>query len=96
MPLKRRLLPTAKALTIRELSILELIGAGRSSNEIAQQLHVSLHTIGNHRKHICAKLNRHSTAELVIYALRNIDSLKREGNKGQGLARHVFKHQASV
>ena len=47
-----------------------LIGQAKSSKEIAAALHVSLQTVANHRKHICAKLKLHSTAALVAYAAR--------------------------
>jgi DNA-binding CsgD family transcriptional regulator len=56
------------ALTHAEMRVLELIAAGKTSKEIAGTLRLSLHTVGNHRKHICKKLNVHSTAELVAYA----------------------------
>jgi DNA-binding CsgD family transcriptional regulator len=57
-------------LTGKETEILKLIGRGKSSKEIAAALQVSLQTVANHRKHICAKLELHSTAALVAYAAR--------------------------
>jgi DNA-binding CsgD family transcriptional regulator len=56
-------------LTARELQILQLIGEGRTSRDIAHALAISLWTVSNHRKHVCSKLNIHSTAELVAYAV---------------------------
>jgi DNA-binding CsgD family transcriptional regulator len=56
-------------LTARELEILQLIGEGMSSRDMARALSISLWTVANHRKHICSKLNLHSTAELVAYAV---------------------------
>ncbi len=55
-------------LTARENEILELVGKGLSSKEIASALNVSVQTVANHRKSICRKLGLHSTAELVAYA----------------------------
>jgi len=57
------------ALTPREREVLLLIGAGKTSKEIAWQLRLSLHTVANHRRHIYAKLGLHSTAQAVVYAL---------------------------
>jgi DNA-binding CsgD family transcriptional regulator len=58
------------ALTPREREVLDLIGEGQMSKQIADQLHVSVYTINNHRKHICKKLGLHSTAQLVVAAVR--------------------------
>jgi DNA-binding CsgD family transcriptional regulator len=58
------------ALTPREREVLDLIGEGRMSKQIADQLHVSVYTINNHRKHICKKLGLHSTAQLVVFAVK--------------------------
>jgi DNA-binding CsgD family transcriptional regulator len=52
-------------LTRREREILELIGHGKTTKEIATVLKISAGTISNHRKSLCRKLNVHSTAELV-------------------------------
>jgi DNA-binding CsgD family transcriptional regulator len=57
-------------LTPKENEVLRLLGEGKSSKEIAAALHVSLLTVANHRKHICSKLELHSTAALVAYAAR--------------------------
>jgi DNA-binding CsgD family transcriptional regulator len=56
-------------LTARELEILQLISEGKTSRDIAQALGISRWTVSNHRKHVCSKLNLHSTAELVAYAV---------------------------
>jgi len=57
-----------EALTDRELEVLELIGSGLGSREIAQKLHLSIKTIESHREHIKAKLGLARAAELVNYA----------------------------
>ena len=55
--------------TARELEILQLLGHGKTSKEIAVLLKLRVTTIASHRKNICRKLNAHSTAELISYAI---------------------------
>ncbi|MBI2906867.1 MAG: response regulator transcription factor [Chloroflexi bacterium] len=57
-------------LTDREREVLKLIAEGRSNQDIADQLYLSHHTVQTHRARIMEKLNLHSRAELVKYALR--------------------------
>jgi DNA-binding NarL/FixJ family response regulator len=57
-------------LSERELEVLKLLAEGKSSNEIAEQLFVSVKTIGTHKQHIYEKLNLSSTADLVKYAIK--------------------------
>lgn len=57
-------------LTAREREVLRLIAQGRRSREIAQMLGVSLRTIETHRAASMRKLNLHSVAEVVRYAMR--------------------------
>jgi two-component system, NarL family, response regulator NreC len=56
-------------LTPREQEVLTLIAEGLTSREIAQQLVISPKTVDRHRENIMAKLNLHSRAELVRYAM---------------------------
>lgn len=58
-----------EALTDREQEVLQLIAEGLSNKEIAGQLHVSLNTVSTHRTHIMSKLDIHSTASLIKYAI---------------------------
>ncbi len=58
-------------LSARERSVLALISGGASNREVAEQLEISVNTVESHRKHIIDKLDLHSTAELVRYAIRN-------------------------
>ena len=55
-------------LTRRESEILSLIALGKSSKEIATQLDISLHTVNNHRKHMCKKLGCENASQLIVYA----------------------------
>lgn len=57
-------------LTPREREILALIGVGHTNQEIADQLSLSVNTVQAHRSHIIDKLNLHSRAELMRYAVR--------------------------
>jgi DNA-binding NarL/FixJ family response regulator len=58
-------------LTPREYEVLELITRGKTTAQIAEELHLSIHTINSHRKNILRKLNMNSPAELIVYALES-------------------------
>ena len=55
-------------LSDRELEVLEWIGRGLGSREIAEKLHVSIKTIESHREHIKDKLGLSRGSELAKYA----------------------------
>lgn len=55
-------------LTPREIVIIRQVALGKSTAEIAQELHLSPHTISTHRKNILKKLQIKSPVELVTYA----------------------------
>ena len=57
-------------LTDRERQIYQLLAEGNSNKEIAGRLNLSLHTVETHRWRIMEKLDLHSTAELVLNAVR--------------------------
>src|SRR4051794_19136218 len=57
------------ALTDRELEILNLVGAGRSSRQIAADLHLSTKTVESHRLHIKDKLGLKNASELVRFSV---------------------------
>ena len=59
-------------LTRREVEILQLICDGKSNKEIAAQLELSANTVAVHRANIMDALGIHKTAELVVYAIRNV------------------------
>jgi len=56
-------------LTDREREVLALIAQGRTNQEIADRLVISIKTVNRHRENIMAKLNLHSRVELVRYAI---------------------------
>ncbi len=57
-----------ESLTDRELEVLEALGNGLGSREIAEKLHLSIKTIESHREHMKAKLGLTRATELVSYA----------------------------
>jgi DNA-binding NarL/FixJ family response regulator len=63
--------PTRSRLTPREREILQLLAEGKSNKEVANLLGISVNTAEAHRANIMVKLNLHSVAELVHYAIRN-------------------------
>ena len=56
-------------LTDRERDITRLLALGHTNHDIAQQLYLSVRTVETHRAHVMAKLQLHSRAELVQWAL---------------------------
>ncbi len=56
-------------LSDRELEVMEMIGEGMGSREIAEQLSVSMKTVESHREHIKTKLGLTGASELVRYAI---------------------------
>ena len=57
-------------LTVREREILHLLAEGQSNKDIATILDLSPTTVICHRQHIFQKLNFHSLADLILYAIR--------------------------
>ena len=57
-------------LSPREREVLQLMAEGRSTNQIAEGLYISVKTVEAHRKKIMTKLGIHSLAELTKYAIR--------------------------
>jgi two-component system response regulator NreC len=57
-------------LTSREREILQLLAEGKSNKDIAALLNLSLYTVETHRRNLQDKLNLHSFAELILYAVR--------------------------
>lgn len=57
-------------LTRREKQVFKLLAEGKTSRDIAKYLSISLKTAMTHRSHVMEKLNIHSRAELIKYAIR--------------------------
>lgn len=58
-------------LTPRQREIVQLLAEGKSSKEVAVALGLSVKTAETHRANIMRRLDCHSVAELVRYAVRN-------------------------
>jgi two-component system, NarL family, response regulator NreC len=57
-------------LTEREKEILQLLAEGKSNKDVAGMLNLSTNTVETHRTRIMQKLDLHSTADIVLYAVR--------------------------
>ncbi len=57
-------------LTTREREVLQLLAEGKNNKDVASILNLSLYTVETHRSNIFQKLNLHSGAELILYAIR--------------------------
>lgn len=57
-------------LTQREREIVQLLVEGKSNKEIATLLDLKPYTVETHRGNVFHKLNLHSLAELILYAVR--------------------------
>ncbi len=59
-----------EVLSDRERQVLELVADGLTNPQIGEQLGISYKTVARHRERIMNKLNLHSSAELVKFAIR--------------------------
>lgn len=64
-------------LTDRELEVMKHFGAGWSTEEIAQKLHLSVKTVDVHRGNIKEKLGLRTTPEFLRFAIRWVASQER-------------------
>ena len=62
--------PAADPLTARERQVLQMIGEGNSTKDVARVLGISVKTAESHRARLMRKLDIHETASLVRYAIR--------------------------
>jgi DNA-binding NarL/FixJ family response regulator len=58
-------------LTAREREVVQLLAEGKTSKEVAVALKLSVKTAETHRTNVMRKLDLHSVADLVRYAVRN-------------------------
>ena len=61
---------SVERLTDRELQVLELIGRGRTTREIAEALRLGVATIDTYRARIKEKMNFRNATDLVHFAIR--------------------------
>ena len=67
---ERKVEDSFELLTTREREVLQLLAEGKNNKEVAAILNLSLYTVETHRGNILQKLNLHSGAELILYAIR--------------------------
>ena len=60
-----------EVLSEREKDIIICVAKGLNNKEIADYLYLSVHTVTTHRRNISNKLQIHTTAGLIIYAIAN-------------------------
>jgi DNA-binding NarL/FixJ family response regulator len=63
--------PLKDRLTAREREVVQLLAEGKTSKEVAVVLNLSVKTAETHRTNVMRKLDLHSVADLVRYAVRN-------------------------
>lgn len=61
----------SQALTKRENEVLAQVASGKSNQEVADTLFISIKTVETHKTNILEKLGLKNTAELVKYAIKN-------------------------
>jgi DNA-binding NarL/FixJ family response regulator len=66
-------------LSDRELEVIQLIGRGLSTREIASSLNLSVKTIESHRAHIKEKLNLRNATELVQFSVQWVEQENARG-----------------
>jgi len=68
-----------ESLTMREREVLKLVAEGKTNAEIAQVLHISVKTVGNHVTSILDKLDVGSRTRAALWALR--EGFVEQGNE---------------
>lgn len=63
-------------LSDREFEVFQLIGQGKSTRDIATQLHLSTKTVDVHRSHLKEKLELKDSTSLIRYAVRWVETQK--------------------
>lgn len=64
----------APGLSPRETEILMYIAQGKSNQDIAEALFLSVHTVRTHRQKIMEKLDLHNVAEMTAWAIRHLSA----------------------
>ena len=67
---QRGLQDTYELLTEREKETLQLLAEGQSNKEVARTLNLSVYTVETHRSNFMEKLDLHTTADIILYAVR--------------------------
>ena len=59
------------SLTDAELRVVSCVARGMTNRSIAEELHLSRHTVDAHLKHVYLKLDIHSRVELTVLAMQH-------------------------
>ncbi len=69
-------------LSDRELEVLQLLGNGMTTSQIAEQLFLSVKTVETYREHLKQKLNLPDGPKLMRYAVEwSLNSAPRAGSR---------------
>lgn len=68
---KKRVRKTTEGLTKRENEVLQAVAEGKTNQEVADTLFISVKTVETHKTNILLKLGLRNTAELVRYAIKH-------------------------
>jgi DNA-binding NarL/FixJ family response regulator len=68
---KKRQRKVMEGLTKRENEVLQAVAEGKTNQEVADALFISIKTVETHKTNILEKLGLRNTAELVRYAIKN-------------------------
>jgi two-component system invasion response regulator UvrY len=60
-----------ETLSNREFQVMHLMASGKSISDISDELSISASTVSTYRQRVMEKLNLHSTAEIILYAVKN-------------------------
>ena len=71
---KRAKASPIERLSDREFEVFQLIGRGKSTVQIAEELHLSTKTVEAHRAHVKAKLDLKTMPELISFASRWVET----------------------
>ena len=63
--------PRANDISEREIQVIRLLLQNQAATDIAEQLHISIHTVKTHIKNIYRKTNTHNHADLANYVLNH-------------------------
>lgn len=71
-----------KLITPKEQRVLEFIGAGYSTNKIAELMEISVNTVNTHRKSLLKKFDAANSAQLILKAIDVFVKAKSNSKKG--------------
>jgi DNA-binding NarL/FixJ family response regulator len=71
---KRAKASPIERLTDREFEVFQLIGRGKNTVQIAEELHLSTKTVEAHRAQVKAKLDLRTMPELISFASRWVET----------------------